>query len=311
MIELRLFRYFVAVAETLHFSRAAELLGIAQPPLSQQIKKLERELGVELFRRSKRRVELTEAGAVFLEHARGTLRAAEQAVEQARRAAAGKEGRLTIGMVSSATYEDLISDVVLRFRVQCPNVELALQEMTTAQQIKLLHTGEIQIGFIRPPIQDPAIALEIVKREPLLVALPVAHPLAGRKQIPILTLATEPWVTLPSDLGLGFYDLVLSQCHEAGFTPKVSQVATQIHTMISLVAAGLGITLVPASVCSLRRAGVVYRKLAHKTPLVETCVAYLKSAQSPVLDNFLQAVRTVRRLQKPTNRSTFSQNLKR
>jgi DNA-binding transcriptional LysR family regulator len=310
MIELRLFRYFVAVAETLHFTRASELLGIAQPPLSQQIKKLECDLNVQLFRRSKRKVELTEAGEVFLEHARTTLRAAEQAVEQVRRAAAGKEGRLAIGMVSSVTYEDLVSAAVLRFRAQCPNVELTLQELTTPQQIKLLHTGEIHIGFIRPPIQDPAVVLEIVKREQLLVALPIAHPLARRKQIPILALATEPWVTLPSDLGLGFYDLVLSQCHEAGFTPNVSQVATQIHTLISLVAAGLGVTLVPASVSSLRRTGVVYRKLAHETPLVETCVAYLKSAQSPVLDNFIHAVRTVRRLQRPNRFSAFSQNLK-
>jgi DNA-binding transcriptional LysR family regulator len=295
MIELRLFRYFVAVAEALHFTRAAESLGMAQPPLSQQIKKLENEMGVQLFRRSQRKVELTEAGEVFLEQARRTLRTAEQAVEDARRAAAGRAGRLAIGMVSSATYEDLIAAVVLRFRVQCPNVELVLQELTTPQQIRLLHTREIQVGFIRPPIQDLAIALEMVKREPLLVALPAAHPLAERKQVPIAALATEPWVTLPSDLGMGFYNLVMSLCREAGFTPKVSQVATQIHTMISLVAAGLGVTLVPASVSSLRRAGVVYRKLANETPLVETSVAYLKSAQSPVLENFLQTIRAVTR----------------
>ena len=295
MIELRLFRYFVAVAEMLHFTRAAESLGIAQPPLSQQIRKLENELGVQLFRRSQHKVELTEAGKVFLEQAQRTLRAAEQAVEAARSAAAGNAGRLAIGMVSSATYEDLLSNVILRFREQCPNVKLALQELTTPQQIKLLHTGEIQIGFIRPPIQDSAIELEIVKREPLLVALPVAHPLAARKQIPIMALAAEPWITLPSDMGIGFYNLVQNLCREAGFTPEVSQVATQIHTLISLVAAGLGVTLVPASVSSLRRAGVVYRKLANEAPLVETSVAYLKSADSPVLNNFLKAVRIVTR----------------
>jgi DNA-binding transcriptional LysR family regulator len=295
MIELRLFRYFVAVAETLHFSRAAESLGMAQPPLSQQIQKLERELGVQLFRRSQRKVELTEAGKVFLEQAQRTLRAAGQAVEDARRAGAGKAGRLAIGMVSSATYEDLIPAVVLRFRVQCPNVELALQELTTPQQIKLLHTGEIQLGFVRPPIQDPAIALEIVKREPLLVALPVAHPLARRKQIPIAALAAESWVNLPADPEMGFYTLVQSLCRDAGFTPVVSQVAMQIHTLISLVAAGLGVTLVPSSVSSLRRAGVVYRKLAGHGPLVETSAAWLKSAPSPVLDNFLQVVRAVTR----------------
>jgi DNA-binding transcriptional LysR family regulator len=198
-------------------------------------------------------------------------------------------------MVSSATYEELMAAVVLRFRRQFPNVELVLQELTTPQQIKLLHTREIHIGFLRPPVRDPAIALELVRREPLLVALPAAHPLAKRKQVAITDLATEPWINFPADLGLGFYDVVLSLCRKAGFTPKVSQVATQIHTMISLVAAGLGVTLVPASVSSVRRAGVVYRKLAKETPLVETSVAYLKSAQSPILDNFLQTVRAITR----------------
>ncbi|PSH03357.1 MAG: LysR family transcriptional regulator [Acidobacteria bacterium] len=299
-MELRHFRYFVAVAETLHFSRAAETLGIAQPPLSQQIKKLEDELGVQLFHRSHHKVELTESGVIFLEQARRTLRMAEQAVDDARRAAEGRVGRLTIGMISSA-YEDVIAAVILSFRVQFPNIELVLQEITTPQQIKLLHTGEIQVGFIRPPIHDPAIALEVVKREPLLVALPMGHPLARRKQVPITALASEPWVTtepwgtLPSDLGMGFYSQVLSVCREGGFTPNVSQVASHMHTIINLVAAGLGVTLVPASASNLHRNRVAYRKLANQTRLVEVSVAYLNSAQSPVLENFLKTVRDVTR----------------
>jgi DNA-binding transcriptional LysR family regulator len=236
---------------------------------------------------------LTEAGEVFLEHAQRTLRTAEQAVEAARSAAAGMAGRLAIGMVSSATYEDLIATIVLHYRARCPNIELVLQELTTPQQIKLLHAREIQIGFIRPPIQDPAIALETVRREPLLVALPMAHPLAARKRVPISALATESWVTFPSDRGLGFSNLVLSLCREAGFTPKVSQVATHFHTMIGLVAAGLGVTLVPTSVTSLRCTGVVYCKLANQTLLVETSVAYLQASQSPMLNNFLNSVRAV------------------
>ncbi len=293
MIELRLYRYFEAVAGTLHFGHAAESLGIAQPPLSQQIQGLERQLGVELFHRTKRKVELTGPGRVFLEQARQVLRAAEQAEDATRRAGRGEVGRLAIGMVSSAAYEDLIPAAVLRFRERFPDVALQLEERASNEQVQLLHQGRIQIGFVRTPVQDPAIALEVVKREPMVIALPAAHRLARQPRVAVAGLAADAWILPPPEMGLGFYELVVGICLRAGFTPSASHVAAQIHTMIGLVAAGLGVTLVPASVRNLRRPGVVYRPPVEDTPLAETAAAYLAASPTPVLENFLAAVRTV------------------
>jgi DNA-binding transcriptional LysR family regulator len=308
MVELRLYRYFVAVAELLHFGRAAESLGIAQPPLSQQIQALERQLGVVLLRRTKRKVELTEPGRVFLAQAHQVLRAAGEAEDAARRAGRGEVGRLAIGMVSSATYEDLIPAAVLRFRERFPDVALELQERTTNEQLELLHRGTIQIGFVRPPIQDPTMTLEVVKREPLVIALPAGHRLAAQARVAVAALAADAWIMLPPELGLGFYDLVLGVCLRAGFTPVVSHVASQIHTMIGLVAAGLGVTLVPASVRNLRRPGVLYRELLEDTPMAETAAAYLTSGHSAVLENFLAGVRSAARRPGARGYSRISRN---
>ncbi len=295
MIDLRLYRYFLAVAHTLHFGRAAESLGIAQPPLSQQIRSLERQLGVELFRRSRRRVELTGPGRVFLEQAEQVLRAADLAEDATRRAARGEVGRLAIGMVSSAAYEDLIPAAVLRFRERFPHVALQLDERASTEQVELLRDGRIQIGFLRPPIHDPAITLEVVKREPIVIALPAAHRLARQQQVAVADLAFDNWIMPPPEMGLGFYALVLGICVRAGFTPVISHAAAQIHTIIGLVAAGLGVTLVPASVRNLRRPGVVYRSPVEVTPSAETAAAYLNENRTPVLENFLEAVRAVAR----------------
>lgn len=295
IIELRLLRYFVAVAEHLHFGRAAESLGIAQPPLSIQIQQLERKLGATLLHRDRRHVALTEPGTIFLDHARRILSASEEAVEEVRRAATGKVGRLRIGAVSSATYEDLVSIAIRRFREENQGVVLSLQEMTTSEQIESLQRGEIDIGFVRPPAQGAGIQLEVVKREPLLAALPSTHRLAKRRKVRVKELAGEAWVTLPPELGLGFHDLVLGVCLKAGFTPSVSQVAFQIHTMVGLVAAGLGVTLVPASVASLHREGVTYCRLADATAPVETAAAYLQASDSPILANFLKIMRKTAR----------------
>lgn len=301
-VELRLLRYFVAVAEELHFGRAAERIGISQPPLSQQIQHLERILGVELFRRTKRRVELTEAGAVFLERVRPVLAQTAQAVAAARRAAQGEVGRLAVGMVSSATYGDVIPGALRTFRERFPDAELALYEYSTAKQTELLHRGELQVGFVRPPLEDKALNLETILREPLLAALPAGHRLASLAAVPVGALAEETWVMLPRDLGPGFHDLVMGVCLAAGFRPKVTQEATQIHTLVALVAAGLGVTLVSASVENLRRRGVVYLPLAEDAPAAEIAAAYLKSSGSPVLREFLRIVREVARsLDAPTD----------
>lgn len=293
MIELRLYRYFVTLAETLHFGRAAAKHGIAQPPFSQQIQKLERDLGAELFRRNNRKVELTEIGAIFLAEARRTLDAAERAEQAVRLASQGRLGRLAIGMISSASYEDMISAIVRRMGQRYPGVDIALFEMTTPQQLRALESGEVQIGFVRPPVVSSAFATCTVRREPLLLALPTSHRLSGARRVPLQMLSNDPWVMLPSDMGLGFYEQVLGECLKAGFKPETHQVATQIHTMISLVAAGLGVTLVPASVSSLRRAGVVYLPLQDEPSPVETIAVWMPSRVSPLLQNLLDVINEV------------------
>ena len=293
MIELRLYRYFVTLAETLHFGRAAAKHGIAQPPFSQQIQKLERDLGAELFRRNNRKVELTEIGAIFLAEARRTLDAAERAEQAVRLASQGRLGRLAIGMISSASYEDMISAIVRRMGQRYPGVDIALFEMTTPQQLRALESGEVQIGFVRPPVVSSAFATCTVRREPLLLALPTSHRLSGARRVPLQMLSNDPWVMLPSDMGLGFYEQVLGECLKAGFKPETHQVATQIHTMISLVAAGLGVTLVPASVSSLRRAGVVYLPLQDEPSPLETIAVWMPSRVSPLLQNLLDVINEV------------------
>ena len=291
MVELRLYRYFVTLAETLHFGRAAARLGIAQPPFSQQIQKLEHELGTLLLRRHNRRGELTAAGIAFLEEARRTLAAAERAERAARLAGEGRSGQLTIGMINSAAYEDTISTVVLKLSERYPGIDISLREVTTPQQLRALRSGEIQVGFVRPPIHDTALETLTVHTEPLLLALPAAHPLASLPAVPLAQLAADPWVLLPSGLGLGFYEQVIDICRLAGFMPETHQVATEIPTMISLIAAGLGVTLVPASISNLRRTGVVYRPLAGQTEIVETIAVWMPSHASPLLDHFLEILR--------------------
>lgn len=293
MVELRLYRYFVTLAETLHFGHAAARIGIAQPPFSQQIQKLERDLNTSLVHRNNRRVELTRAGQVFLVEARRTLDAASRAERAARLAGEGRIGQLVIGMINSAAYEDTISALALRLSERYPGVDISLREMTTPQQIRALHSGEIQVGFVRPPVHDSALETLTVHTEPLLLALPAAHPLAKLPAVPLDQLASDPWVMLPSGLGLGFYEQVIGICREAGFMPETHQVATEIPTMISLVAAGLGVTLVPASISSLRRSGVVYRPLAGQTEIAETIAVWTPSRTSPLLENFLEIVREV------------------
>jgi DNA-binding transcriptional LysR family regulator len=172
-------------------------------------------------------------------------------------------------------------------------VDIALLEMTTPRQLQALKSGEVQIGFVRPPIFEAVFATRSVRREPLLLALPVSHPLAQEEVIALHRLARDPWVMMPSDMGLGFYEQVIGVCQNAGFTPEAHQVATQIHTMISLVAAGLGVTLVPASVSSLRRAGVVYRPLKDRPEPVETIAVWMPSRSSPLLENLLEIVSEV------------------
>ncbi|MUG95062.1 LysR family transcriptional regulator [Scytonema sp. UIC 10036] len=291
-MELRHLRYFVTVAEELHFGRAAERLQMAQPPLSHQIRQLELELGVELFHRTKRSVQLTEVGQLFLEEARQILIQAGQAVQIVQQASSGEVGRLVLGFVGSATYS-ILPDTLKLFRKKFPKVLLSLHEMTTAEVVQALHEKRIHLGFVRPPINDEELIIESVFKESFIVALPKSHPLERETKIYLKMLANEPFILFPRHLGSGFYDQIVAMCQKAGFSPQVAQEAVQMQTIVSLVAAELGVAIVPASMQNLQRVGVVYKLLAEETPQAELAMIWRRDEKSPVLHKFLDIVREI------------------
>lgn len=291
-MELRHLRYFVAVAEELHFGRAAERLCIAQPPLSQQIQQLERELGFSLFNRTQRRVELTAAGQLFLNEARNAMASLEKAAAAGRRVARGEVGWLGIGFVGTATYQ-LLPALISAFRERYPDVELALRELVSARQADALRDKRIHVGLARPALDEEGIVCEPLLQESLLVTLPTGHPLAALKTISLDSLAAEPFILFPRHPKPSYADYVFSVCAEAGFAPNVVQESAEVHTAISLVAAGMGITLVPASVQTAHREGVVYIPLTEPAPVSELYVAYRTGDETPVLRAFLEVARNL------------------
>lgn len=300
-MELRHLRYFIAVAEELHFSRAAQKLQIAQPPLSQQIRSLEEELGVQLFERTKRRVKLTEAGQVFLEEARLVLAQLEQAVKTAQRASRGEVGRLSVGVNSSAT-QSFVPDILRVFRERFPCVELVLHELTSYRQVRGIRDNQIDVGFLwLPNVNDSALSFMSIWREPMMVALPESHSLTHLPQIPLEALVEEPFVLPPRHLGAGFYSQIISLCQQAGFSPKVAQEAMLMQTIVSLVAGGVGVALVPASLQNFQRVGVVYKALQGQTPELEMAVVWLPDNSSPILREFLKLVGEMARSSQPRN----------
>jgi DNA-binding transcriptional LysR family regulator len=283
--------YFVAVAEELHFRRAAERLHVVQPALSQQIARLETELGVQLLARSKRQVQLTEAGRVFLDDARGMLAYRERAVEAARRAAGGRAGRLDVGFVGPATYSVLPS-VVRTFRGRYPDVVINLHEHTTAEQLDMLATGELGVGIVRMPTDDDRFTFERILTEPISVALPEGHELSGRDTVRLGELAGDGFVMVPRSLEPIVFDRSVGLCLRAGFSPRVVQEALQIHAIIGLVATGLGVALVPESMRTLRRPDVAYKPLEPPmNATVDTGLAWRADSTSPVVARFVEAVR--------------------
>jgi DNA-binding transcriptional LysR family regulator len=289
-MELRHLRYFLAVAEELHFGRAADRLGMAQPPLSRQIQDLEKELGFRLFERSRRRVELSSAGAVLVERVRAVLERLEEAVREARRTSLGKRGRVTVGYPSSLAYTGLVG-LLRAFRLEFPDVELTVRELPLAGQLDGLKHGSLDVGFVRGPLDDKALVTECVRREPLMLALPADHPFAARRRLTLASVAGEPFVFFPRTRAPDYYDLLLGLCQQAGFTPQIRHEAPQVD-MLSLVAAGFGISIVPASVRESRRADVVFRPFVG-APLTELLLAWRVGDGSPSRQAFVDVVRRV------------------
>ena len=287
-VELRHLRYFVAVAQLLHFGRAAEHLGITQPVLSDQIRRLETLLGVQLLHRTKRVVQLTEPGRVFLDDALQILAQTDSAISTVRRAAQGKFGKLTIGYTGPALYT-VLPEIVRTFRDRNPNVELTLYENCTPQQETALLANDIQVGFLHPPIDAP-LTLQTVWQEPMVVALPENHALVDRPNLSVEELAHESFILFPHNVGPHLYSQIVALCTQAGFKPKVVQEVTPQPTMIGLVAAGIGIAFVAASMQKISRPGVIYRQLQEDTPNLQLAIAWKTEQQSPVLQSFLTVV---------------------
>ncbi len=290
-IEARHLRYFLAVAETLHFGKAAEKLGMAQPPLSQQIKNLERMLGYALFDRTTRGVRLTTVGQFFAERAAHTLARMEDDVEMARRLGAGREGVLNVGFSGSVMFTSLPKAIESYRRVR-PNVELRLQELVTAEQIPALLDGTLAIGFLRDGEGRDGLVLESVLHEPYIAALPSAHRLARKKLVSPLDLKDEPFVLFARKMGNLAFDRTVACCEAAGFRPNIVQDAPQWPTVLRLVAAGLGVSLAPACVGNLMMPGVTYRKLRSRQ-WSSIDIGMKSNLENPAAEVFLQIVRPV------------------
>lgn len=297
-MELRQLEYFVMVAEELNFSRAAERLNMTQPPLSTQIKALESEIGVTLFERSTRIVRLTRAGELFWASSRRLLSQLQDNVTQARSAASGQIGQLTLGFVPSATIE-LMPPILRAFRESYPGVHLVLHELTPAQQVNELQSGMLDCGCFylplgdEPPFGDSGLVSRAVATEPLIAALPAHHPLAAHERLPLALLAGEPFVMVSGHRGSGLRDAVREQCSRGGLVPEVVQEAALIQTIVGLVASGVGVALVPASIRRVQRTGVVYRPLEGEAIRVRMGLVWMQESTSPTVSGFLKVAEQV------------------
>ncbi len=289
-MELRHLRYFVTVAEELHFGRAAQRLHMAQPPLSRQIQLLEGELGFSLFERSRRRVELTPAGSALLSGVRHVFDTLDAAIHDARNASEGESGRLVVGYPSSLTYSGL-TELLRAFRTRFPAVTIALRELPPGEQIDALKTGNLDVGFVRSSLDDPSLVSERVRSEALMVVLPDDHALCARRVIPLTALAQEPFVMFPRARGPAYFDQLMGLCRAAGFTPRIVQEAPQLD-IISMVAAGFGISIMPSSMRNFRRPGLAFRPIAG-APQVELLIVWRQQNLSPALHKFLDLVRVL------------------
>ena len=305
-MELRHLRYFLAVAEEGHITRAAERLGMQQPPLSQQIKALERELAVQLFHRKARGVELTDAGRAFLVEARATLSQLDRARQSTRRAARGEQGRLCVGVTSTGSFHPLVARSIRAFSEACPMVSLTLEECLSNELIDRLRNEQVDAAFIRTSLPNPeGLAVYTLPDEPMVVALPSKHELARPDSGAGLTmkrLAGETFI-LYGPPGTGMYDATIAACHAAGFSPRVgnlgaaTQHAPRIASTLSLVAAGLGISCVPISLQRMRMDGIVYRGFKGPAqPRALLSIATRRGDTSSVVKRFLNLVRTAVKL---------------
>lgn len=291
-IELRHLRYFIAVADELHFGRAAERLGMSQPPLSQQIRQLEQLVGVRLLSRSNRRVALTEAGRLFLAEARDILARTGHAIDLAQRAQRGETGELHVGITRSTPLSGHIPRAILAFRRRLPDVQLQLEEMNSLQQIDALLDHRLQVGIVRGTTLPETLVSRRLFRDPLVAVLRSDHPAvraAGkRRRLRTGALAQEPFVLFARSAGAGIHDHVITLCRHAGFTPRVAQEAREASTIVGLVAAGLGVSILPASCEHIHIDGVSYVPLADPASTSEIHVVHRRDERAPLVAQFVR-----------------------
>ncbi len=295
MIETRLLRQFIAVAEELNFRRAAERLHMAQPPLSQAILRLEEALGYPVFERTNRKVSLTPAGTAFLATARQLLASLEEGVAAARRVAQGIEGHLRLSFIHITPYAHVLN-ALRALRAASPAVQFTLREASTQQQVEWLERGEVDIALLRAPGRGtPGLRFERLSGEDIVIALPSGHRCAGQATVDLPDLAHDDFVASPRELGQGFHDQLASLCLHVGFVPHVAQQARRLQTVLGLVAAGFGVALLPASLAASMPAGVVMLPLASSAPeplrQLDLYMAWDPRRDSPVRDRLLAQLR--------------------
>lgn len=289
-MELRHLRYFLAVAQELNFRRAAEKLGIAQPPLSAQIKALEEELQVRLFDRTTRTVRLTQAGGVFLDEARAVLTASRQAEQRAREAEQGLVGALRIGVIAPMANAWL-AGILRSFRHRFPGVQLSLFDLTSTEQLRRLRARELDAGLLRPPIAFPELDFKLLGEAPLVLALPSRHVLSRKQPLEWRDFHEQDMVLMHPSVQHGFYDAFFAQCARVGAKPRPAQYANDVQTKMWLISAGFGIAPTTTLLTEVKRPGLVFRPLPPGLPPVQTVLAWRKDDSSAVLTSFRESFR--------------------
>lgn len=289
-MELRQLRYFLAVAEHLHFSLAAEKIGIAQPPLSQQILKLEREVGTPLFIRHARRVELTDAGRILQQSAKGIIADIERALVQVKLAARGETGNLSIGFAGSTVFHPLVAKMMREFRQHYAGVAIKSEESSSTALLQKVTEGQLDCAFVRLPLNCHDLQVAILVEEGMVAVLPADHPLGETGEVTLSQLAGEPLVLFPRSIGPGIYDLILKTCAESGFTPQIALESPQLSSAINMVAAGFGITLIPRSICQIQPEGVSYHRIINQTLNTSIALVYRPREKSLAVQNFIAAL---------------------
>jgi LysR family transcriptional regulator, benzoate and cis,cis-muconate-responsive activator of ben and cat genes len=291
-MEIRQLRYFVTVADEGSFTGAARRLHVSQPPISRQISLLERELGVMLFERVRPRVRLTDAGRAFYRQARAALGSVESAAVAARRASEGEVGKISLGLGGLVAY--LLPEVVARFRARHRAVELVLHPLNLAEQYEAVLNDVIDFGLVVLPIENEGIVTELFRREPLMAVLPPSHPLCAQPRLHVEDLAPHEFVLFPWARGYGFGRLVMRVCSRAGFVPRVVQEAWPTESILGMVGAGVGISILPAMAQRQQVANVEYRPLSERFAAADIAMAWKRTNDSRTLRRFVEVARECR-----------------